>query len=366
MSGEHQPMRPPLVIKHEVEGVNVERREGEEVWKFSSGISFAQNPHADSNEICEDFGRSEGTVMVVGDGMGGLPGGEVASRLGVLGAEAALDNSPGKEKPPMLLSGSEAEHRMRDAINRAKQTLVDFIGNHAEYQGMGTTLTAVQFFKDTEDKKLKMVVGKLGDSPLYRWRAGKLEELADASVTGKLKHEFGLSLDDEDNQSMIEANKIEALLQTADKRYSEVQRRSPESEDAAKAEKQYQFLHWVLHSLLKRQNATVGEIRHVVYSALSELDSEPQVAIEEVVAGDMYIATTDGLSVTRSQLEQELQVAIAKGSTAPEVSEWLVQWGIQQMYNPANPLQRSDDILVAVKIVQEEIPSGAYAEIPME
>ncbi len=99
---------------------------------------------------------SRGIVMVA-DGMGGAPGGEVASALAVQEVCRALHDSAG----------------LREAMEIANTRVLDAARANPSLQGMGTTLTVLLF--ETESGAFQ--VGHVGDSRAYRYHAGDLLQL---------------------------------------------------------------------------------------------------------------------------------------------------------------------------------------------
>ena len=119
--------------------------------------------------------RPEAGLAVLADGMGGHQAGEVASKLAVdtiikyLTDTYAADR---KESPAKRIS---------EAIRRANATIFDTAHKHEEYAGMGSTIVTVMF------RNGELVVGHVGDSRLYRFRQGKLEQMTeDHSVIQEL------------------------------------------------------------------------------------------------------------------------------------------------------------------------------------
>lgn len=113
-------------------------------------------------------------LVVVADGMGGCPAGDVASRMAV---EALVDHfksarqsstSVGAELPE-----EEARVFMEDGVKRANVRILRYARDHPEREGMGTTLTAFQVDPGSGD----FVVGHVGDSRIYRLREGELAQL---------------------------------------------------------------------------------------------------------------------------------------------------------------------------------------------
>jgi len=89
---------------------------------------------------------AQAQIAVLADGMGGYSAGEVASSMAV------------------TLIHAEMRAWLMQAIYSAALT-------HGEYAGMGTTLVVGVLSED------KLVLGHVGDSRCYRWRAGVLKQL---------------------------------------------------------------------------------------------------------------------------------------------------------------------------------------------
>jgi protein phosphatase len=108
-------------------------------------------------------------LFVVADGMGGAQAGEVASGLAIRAFEAPLDESA----PP--------EQRMAAAVSRANAEIHKQSTSHDEFQGMGTTITAL-LLGDQE-----LTIAHVGDSRAYRLRDGELTRLTlDHSLVGEM------------------------------------------------------------------------------------------------------------------------------------------------------------------------------------
>lgn len=108
-------------------------------------------------------------LFVVADGMGGAQAGEVASGLAVDAFKQPLDVA----LPP--------ERRMREAVQRANLAIFEKSQSGDEFQGMGTTITAL-LLGDSE-----LTIAHVGDSRAYRLRGGELTRLTrDHSLVGEM------------------------------------------------------------------------------------------------------------------------------------------------------------------------------------
>ncbi len=108
-------------------------------------------------------------VVALADGMGGHRAGEVASRMAADIVLAALRTHVGASGPatrqhsPLLAA--------EQSIKQANQAIFEAAQADATRHGMGTTL-ALAVFNDNS-----VVLGHIGDSRIYRLRAGRLQLL---------------------------------------------------------------------------------------------------------------------------------------------------------------------------------------------
>lgn len=98
-------------------------------------------------------------LFVVADGMGGHRAGEIASGLAVETIRSVM----AQETPSGDL--------LCDAIERANERILAAAGRNPDHAGMGTTVTALLI----HEGELEFV--SVGDSRIYRWRAGELTQL---------------------------------------------------------------------------------------------------------------------------------------------------------------------------------------------
>ena len=106
-------------------------------------------------------------LAVLADGMGGYNAGEVASGIAVAMIRAemkkALTSVNGE------LDVATAERLVNENAVRANSAIYQAAQSQSQYAGMGTTLVVALWHDNT------LIVGHVGDSRLYRFRAGKLE-----------------------------------------------------------------------------------------------------------------------------------------------------------------------------------------------
>jgi len=119
----------------------------------------------------DDEFQRKGRLAVVADGMGGYEGGQEASRLAVETIEDVY--------------GQEAANGPRDALLKgfrvAHERIREYADAHPEFQGMGTTCTALAL----NDQSLYFA--HVGDSRLYLVRDGNILRLTrDHSYVGRL------------------------------------------------------------------------------------------------------------------------------------------------------------------------------------
>lgn len=118
----------------------------------------------------EEFGR-KGRLAVIADGMGGYEGGQEASRVAVETVRHVYDRDFGNDPQQALLAALLAAH---DNIQRYAQ-------EHAEFQGMGTTCTALAIVGRT------LHFAHVGDSRLYLVSPATVSRLTrDHSYVGRL------------------------------------------------------------------------------------------------------------------------------------------------------------------------------------
>ncbi|HUF46707.1 MAG TPA: PP2C family serine/threonine-protein phosphatase [Vicinamibacterales bacterium] len=120
--------------------------------------------------------RQDLGLFMVADGMGGHAAGEVASRLAVQTVEAFVgdtsDADPNRTWPfPYDPELSLDANRLRAAFRLANRRIAAAMGEDDGLRGMATTAAAVLLGREGP------VVAHVGDSRVYRYRAGALTQI---------------------------------------------------------------------------------------------------------------------------------------------------------------------------------------------
>ena len=113
-------------------------------------------------------------LVVLADGMGGHRGGEVASAITVNTILETLADKLNKIKPGGIdetTGYSLQSAAVHDAITRANENVFTSSHENSQYRGMGTTVVVLLFYDD------QCTVAHVGDSRLYRYRDGELEQI---------------------------------------------------------------------------------------------------------------------------------------------------------------------------------------------
>lgn len=110
----------------------------------------------------QDSGYAGTHLFLVADGMGGHAGGDVASAI------AARRIAEADQR---YASADEAEAALAQAMLAANGLLADTVFEHSELTGMGTTASGIIRVGD------RVALGHIGDSRVYRFRDGVLEQM---------------------------------------------------------------------------------------------------------------------------------------------------------------------------------------------
>ncbi len=117
------------------------------------------------NEDRIDWDENAG-VVVLADGMGGLPYGQEAARLAVEAVTRIARNHHSSDHTWLESGGDPA-----DLVQLANRAVLSYTERDRRYEGMGTTLALLCAAPD------ELAIAHVGDSRIYRCREGHLERL---------------------------------------------------------------------------------------------------------------------------------------------------------------------------------------------
>jgi protein phosphatase len=194
----------------------------------------------------QDSGYAGHTLFAVADGMGGHAGGDVASAI-ALERILELDHD--------YASAEEAETAMHETLLSANAALAETVFDHPELTGMGTTVSAIVKVGD------RVALAHIGDSRIYRYRAGELTQLS-------VDHTFV--------QRLVESGRI------------------------------------------TEEEAAVHPRRSVLMRVLGDVDSSPDIDtwVLDTDPGDRWLICSDGLSGVVKKADMAAALASSAGPKA--------------------------------------------------
>jgi PPM family protein phosphatase len=206
----------------------------------------------------QDSGYAGRHLFIVADGMGGHAGGDVASAI-------ALKRIIEADQP--YASAADAEFELQTALLAANTMLAETVFDHAELTGMGTTVSAIARVGD------KIALAHIGDSRVYLFRAGKLEQVT-------ADHTFV--------QRLVDSGRI------------------------------------------TQEEAAVHPRRSVLMRVLGDVDSSPEIdtAILDTQPGDRWLLCSDGLSSYVS--DEKIETVLSAFSGAKDAGNRLVRESLDQ------------------------------------
>lgn len=110
---------------------------------------------------------SNSYFFAVADGMGGVSGGQIASKIVIDTAESILENRVNND-----LSILDLKPLLNEVFIESQKKLYARISTEPELAGMGTTMTALLLVDG------KYIWGNLGDSRIYRYHNSKIEQIS--------------------------------------------------------------------------------------------------------------------------------------------------------------------------------------------
>jgi len=230
-------------------------------------------------------------LAVLADGMGGYSAGEVASGIAVAMLMTDLKAALAQKDPQRTTRNGHDPAGvtvLREGIARANASILLAAAGQSQYSGMGTTLVTALFHDD------RVVVGHVGDSRLYRLRGDAFEQIT----------------------------RDHSLLQEQ-----------------------------IDRGLLTREQARRSQNKNLVTRALG---IDPGVAAEihvhGVLAGDIYLMCSDGLSDMVSDEEMHLALSSLRDR---------LQLAADHLVRIANDQGGRDNISVILVRVLQPFPASA-------
>ncbi len=219
----------------------------------SSPLSAAVSHVGKIRSNNQDSGYAGRRLFVVADGMGGHAGGDVAS---------AIATKRIAEADAEYAAAEDAEQALQSAMTAANSLLAETVFEHSELTGMGTTVSGILRVGD------QIVLAHIGDSRIYRFRGGVLEQVT-------ADHTFV--------QRLVDSGRI-----------------TPEE-------------------------AAVHPRRSVLMRVLGDVDAAPEIdtKILDTQAGDRWLLCSDGLSSYVS--EDKLTAILATARTSRDAADRMVK-----------------------------------------
>ena len=111
----------------------------------------------------------DASLAVLADGMGGYNAGEVASNM----ATSFIQSELGRWLTEASVQATDQDVRraMDICVDNANRAIFNAANTNPQYAGMGTTLVVAVFREE------RLMVGHVGDSRAYRLRAGRLQQI---------------------------------------------------------------------------------------------------------------------------------------------------------------------------------------------
>lgn len=108
-------------------------------------------------------------LCILADGMGGYNAGEIASGMATAFIKSEL--ARWLSQAGRNANSKEVRRAMEICVENANHSIFNAANSNPQYSGMGTTLV-VGVFQNT-----RLMLGHIGDSRCYRWRAGQLQQI---------------------------------------------------------------------------------------------------------------------------------------------------------------------------------------------
>jgi protein phosphatase len=229
---------------------------------FIGAISAIGRVRSNNEDRVGLWARDGVILAMIADGMGGAVAGEEASRLALEAIQADFVGEARGSEELAIMPDEEVAEKMRTAFRRANRAVMLRAAEHAQFQGMGTTLT-LAFVRGSQ-----VIVAHIGDSRAYLipGSGARINQITD-------DHSF-----------------VEALLAAGH---------------------------------ITPEQASSHPMRNVLYRALGQVEeTEADLYVRPLSAGDWVILCSDGL--TRHVSTAEIEEQVRASDTPAEAAQRLV------------------------------------------
>jgi protein phosphatase len=145
-------------------------------WGVATDVGQVRTNNEDTSLIGDD-------LFVVADGMGGHRAGEVASQVAAAAVRAHF--------------ADRTVDGLRAAVEEANREVFEQQANDPDLEGMGTTLVAIALIDDGNGPGQELAFANVGDSRIYRFRDGALEQIsADHTLVDEMVRDGRLSAEE--------------------------------------------------------------------------------------------------------------------------------------------------------------------------
>jgi len=229
---------------------------------FVGAVSVIGRVRTNNEDRVGLWARNGVILAMIADGMGGAVAGEEASRLALEAVQADFVGEARGSEELATLPDTEVTEKMRAAFRRANRAVMLRAAEHAQFQGMGTTLT-LAFVRGGQ-----VMVAHIGDSRAYLvpGNGARINQITD-------DHSF-----------------VEALLAAGH---------------------------------ITPEQASTHPMRNVLYRALGQVEeTEADLYVRALSAGDWLILCSDGL--TRHVHAPEIEQCVRTSDSPAEAAQRLV------------------------------------------
>lgn len=260
--------------------------------------SVASDEHPARNEDAI-FMRKQREAFGVLDGMGGHFGGDVASGEARDYIAQALENLPER------LSLEQTQAVLTEIIMKANERLLQLAKQNPALRNMGTTASVVKIWEGQNGER-KAVIANVGDSRVYIFRNGKLEQV---------------TLDDNLANATAENEQQARIIQERLNNVIDPSTLSPKERD-------------------------YYDNRNIITQALGMDRIRPHIYVIDIKDGDKIIVTSDGIHDNLT--DEEIKQILDTSKNNQEAVDRLINGARNRSRDSQHPRAKPDDMSVIV------------------